>query len=153
MDATAERQVPVHLPVEAHLERVGELGGVEVGGAEVDHHVVAGGDGLATDLRVLACPTDAGGHGGLPAQELLDRVGDHVRVLDDLASVIGVLGQEGEEAGERVGDRVEPGGEQDEADGEDLVASERAVLGLEAREQREDVVARLRPRSSSTASK
>ena len=40
--ATAEGEVPVHGSIEPHLERIGELCGVKVGRAEVNHDVVSG---------------------------------------------------------------------------------------------------------------
>ena len=55
-----------------------------------------------------------------------------------------MLGEEREEARERVGDGVEPGDEEQEADVEDLVARELLAVDLGGDEQREDVVARLR---------
>ena len=79
----------------------------------------------------------------LPAQELLDGVGDDVGVLDELAPLLGVLGQEGEHAVEGGGDRVEPGDEEEEADVEDVLAGEPVALDLGVEEVRQEVVASL----------
>ena len=58
MDPAAEREVPVDLSIEPDLERLGELGGIEVRGAEVDHDEMTGVDLLPTDDVVLAGPAD-----------------------------------------------------------------------------------------------
>ena len=76
----------------------------------------------------------------LPAQELLDGVRDELGVLDELAPLLGVLGQEGEHAVERGRDRVEPGDEEEEADVEDVLAAEPVALDLGVEEVREQVV-------------
>ena len=59
---------------------------------------------------------------------------------DELAPVLGVLGQEGEHAVERGRDRVEPGDEEEEADVEDVLAGEPVALDLGVEEVREQVV-------------
>ena len=48
-----------------------------------------------------------GRYRALPAQQLLDRRRDDLRVLDQLPTVLGLLGEVGEHAVEGVGDRVE----------------------------------------------
>ena len=52
---------------------------------------MAGADALFADVVVFAGPTDDGGDRRLPAKELLDRVGDDLRMLDELASVLAVF--------------------------------------------------------------
>ena len=84
---------------------------------------------------------------GLPAQQLLDGVGDERGVLDELAPVLGVLGQEGEHAVERGGDRVEAGDQEEEADVEDVLAGEAVALDLGVEEVREQVVLAAPPRA------
>ena len=64
-------------------------------------------------------------------------------VLDELAPLLGVLGQEGEHAVEGGGDGVEPGDEEEEADVEDVLAAEPVALDLGVEEVREQVVAPL----------
>ena len=68
----------------------------------------------ATD--VLARPAHDGRHRRLPPEQLLDRARDDVGVVDDAAAVLRVLREEREEARERIGDGVQPGGEEHEAD-------------------------------------
>ena len=63
-------------------------------------------------------------------------------MLDDLAPVLVVLGEEGEEARQRVGDGVEPGDEEQEADVEDLLPGELLAVDLGRVEAGEDVVLR-----------
>ena len=140
VDAAAEGDVAVDLAVEAHLVGVGELGLVGVGRSDHDHDLVAGLDRAAVELGVLD------GHPGdthdrrLPAQQLLDGVGDERRVLDQLAPVVGVLGQEREHAVERGRDGVEAGDEEQEADVQDVLAGEPVALHLGVEEVREQVV-------------
>ncbi len=64
--------------------------------------------------------------------------------LDQLATVLGVLGQEGEHAVERGGDGVEAGDEEEEADVQDVLARQPVAFHLGVEEEREQVVAPLR---------
>ena len=123
--------------------RVGELGLVGVGRADHDDDVIALVHRATRQLGVLH--RHAGHHHdrGLPAEELLDGVGDDVGVLDELAAVLGVLRQEGEHAVERGGDRVEPGDQEQEADVEDVLAAEAVAVDLGARGSATEVVPRL----------
>ena len=74
-------------------------------------------------------------------------------MVDDLAPVIVVLGEEGEEARQRVGHGVEAGDEEQEADVEDLLAGQLLAVDLGGVEPGEDVVLRRPSRSSRMASK
>ena len=65
-----------------------------------------------------------GGHGTLPAQQLLDGRRDHRLVRRHLTAVLGFLGEIAEDAVEGVGHRVEPGDDEEEADVEDLLVGE-----------------------------
>ena len=63
-----------------------------------------------------------------------------VGVLDELAPVLGVLGQEGEHAVEGGRDGVEPGDEEQEADVENVLAGETVALDFGVEEVGEQVV-------------
>ncbi len=81
----------------------------------------------------------------LPAQELLDGCRDDGRVLDDLPALVGILGQKGEEALQRVGNRVEAGDEKQEADAEDLVIAQPIATDLGQGEHAEEILLRALP--------
>ena len=140
--APTERQVTVHLTIEPHLERVGELGGVDVGRTDAHAHHVARLHRTTRDLGVFGAEARHAGHRRLPAQQLFDRGRDDRRVVDDLLPMRWVLGQVRERTRERVGDGVEPGEQEQEADVEDLFASELLAVDLGVEELGHDVVAR-----------
>ncbi len=142
MDPAAEGEVAVDVAVEADVERIRVLLGVDVGRRQVGHHEVTGADRVFADAVILARPADDGGHRRFPAEQFLDCVGDHLWMLDELALVIRMLREERPEARQRIRDRVQSRGEQNEADVEHLVAREVLVAGFDSGEQREDVVAR-----------
>src|SRR5437870_2499602 len=111
MHTTAERDVSVDVAIEPHVERVGKLDRVDVCSA-VTHHDRATRRDLRSvgKLRVAGRDTrNSAGYGRLPAQELFDRIGNHRRMINELATVLWVLGKERVEAGERVAHGVEAG--------------------------------------------
>ncbi|MFN8027024.1 MAG: hypothetical protein U0W40_11925 [Acidimicrobiia bacterium] len=132
----------VDVTVEAHVEAVGERGGVDVGRTDVHQDRVTDVHGAAADLRLDRREARYAGDRALPAQELLHRGGNDRRILRDHPLVLGMLREEREEAGERVGDGVETGDEEQEADVEDLLAGELLAVDLGREEVREDVVGR-----------
>ena len=73
--------------------RVGEAALVAVGGADEEEHGAAGRHGLAVELDVLGDVAADVRTRRLEAQELLDGVRDERRVLDQLAPLVGVLGE------------------------------------------------------------
>jgi hypothetical protein len=109
--------------------------------------------GTAGDLGVGDRSTDDAHDRRLPAEHLLDRGRDELGILDDLAAVVGVLGQVGEHAVEGGGDGVEAGDEEQEADVEDLVAGQAHAVDLGGEELAEQVVLLGAVFSSSTSSK
>ena len=90
---------------------------------------------VAVELDVLASRSAGDGvAGGLEPQRLVDHAGEERAVLDDLAPLVGVLGEElGQPADQPTG-RLVAGAGDDRGVGEDLLAGERprlAVLVLE----------------------
>ena len=130
----------VDLAVEAHHVAVGELGLVGVGRADHDHHLVPGVDWASAELGVGDGDAGDAHDRGLPPQQLLDGVGDELGVLHELATVLRVLGQEGEHAVQGGRHRVEAGDEEEEADVEDVLAGQPVALDLGVEEVREQVV-------------
>ena len=92
--ADTEGQVLAVLAVDVENVAVGrELAVVAVGRADEHHHHAALGHRLAVVLDVAG---DVAGHvrrGRLEAQQLLDGLRDQRRVLDELAALVGVFGQ------------------------------------------------------------
>ena len=83
-------------------------------------------------------------HRRLPAQQLLDRARDERRGRStSWRRCSGCSREEREEARERVGDGVEAGDEEQEADVEDLLAGEALAVDLGVEELGEDVVLRV----------
>src|SRR5207249_608432 len=82
------------------------------------------------------------GHRRLPPQQLFDRARDDGGVLDDLAAMVGMGGEEGVEARQRVADGVEAGDQEQEADVEDLLAGQLVAVDLGGEEVAEDVLGR-----------
>ena len=94
----------------------------------------------AVELDVRGGDPGHRGHRGLPPQELLDGRRDDRRVVDDPPTLVGVLGQVGDEALEGVGHRVQPGQDEQEADADDLVHGQPLAVDLGGEEQAQDVV-------------
>ena len=130
---TAERQVAVLRAVEAHVEGVVELAGVEVGRAEVDRARTSPAfTGQPPSSVSTVAMRNTFGTGVSQRNSSSIARGDDRRVVDDLTPVLGVLGQEREQARERVGHGVEPGDEEEEADVEDLFARQLLAVDLDA---------------------
>src|ERR1700721_4854570 len=104
MHATAECNVAVGVTVEKHVEGKRTLARVDVGGAVHDDDGGALFDRAAIGkFGVLRChPWDSEWHWRLPAEQLFDRAGDAIGVLDELAAMFRMLSQKGVHAGERV---------------------------------------------------
>src|SRR5262245_7702044 len=78
--AETEREMRVRLAVDAELEGRVEDGLVSIRGREVERDLFAGADRRATDLAVLRRRAREVADRADPAQDLLDRVGEKVRV-------------------------------------------------------------------------
>ncbi len=98
--AAAEREVTVDVAVEAHLHRVGVLGGVDVGRTHVDEHErIPAGIGVAGDrASPVVAMRGTFGTGVSQRSSSSTALGMSSGLLDDLAAVVGVLGEEREEA-------------------------------------------------------
>ena len=120
--------------------------------SEKEHDLLAGVDRAAAHLDVLCRHAGDRRHRALPAQQLLDRRRDDLRVLDQLAAMLGLLGQVGEHAVERVGHRVEAGDHEQEADVQDLVVGELLPVELGGHDPPEEIglIAGSSRRSSTT---
>ena len=94
-------------------------------------------------LDVLVDHPGHPGHRCLPPQQLLDRGRDDRGVLHDQPALLRVLGQIGEEALQRVGHRVEPGQEEQEADAEDLVVGQPVAAHLGTGEHAQQILLRV----------
>ena len=92
--------------------------------------------------RFVGDPGNAARHRRLPAEQLLDCAGNDVGILDDLASVLGVLGQVGEETRQRIADGVQAGDDEQERDVDDVLVAELVAADLGGEELADDVVAR-----------
>src|SRR4051812_16113606 len=91
MGAVAEREMASDLPT--HVERVWVhvLVRVAVGGADQHQERAAGWHPLALELRVLGDGTADMRRGRFEPEDLLDRVPDQRRVLDERMSLVGML--------------------------------------------------------------
>src|SRR4029450_12245471 len=93
MDAVAEGEVLADLPVDVEAVPLGVAAVVAIGRAHEGHHARAPRPLLAV---VLDVPGDVAGdvrRGWLVAEDLLDRVRDQRRVLDELPPLIGMGGE------------------------------------------------------------
>ena len=94
VDAEAEREVLADLAVDVEPVAVRVAPVVAVRRADEEQHDAAFGHRLAVELHVARRRTrPTCGAGRLEAQQLLDRVRDERRILDELAPLVGVLGQ------------------------------------------------------------
>ena len=111
-------------------------------GHRCDHHVARA--QLDTgELDIVADQADAVGHRE-PAHRFLDEIGDRFRLGAKPVLDLGMAGEEVEGEGQRVGDSVEPGNEQQEADRQEFVHGQLATVNLVVGETAKQVVARLR---------
>lgn len=144
MNSSAEGVVPVGFAPEVDMAGLLDGGRVGVGGADKDEQRIALLNRATRELNVLGRhPGDASDR-GLPTQQLLHRGRDQGRILDQGMPVFGEPRQIGEEAAQAVGDGVQPGDDQKEADVEDLLAAEALPIDFGVEESPKQ--ARLTPR-------
>jgi phthalate 4,5-dioxygenase oxygenase subunit len=143
VDAAAEGDLPAPVAPDVEPVRVGEGGGVAVGGRQDGVDVLAWRDGDAAELDLFwSDPQQAVAGRSLVAEDLLHGRGDDVRVRPHV--VVGI--RVGEEQVHPVGDQVlggaEPGRVQQHAVGDDLVVGQRLLrrlIGFGLDELRDDV--------------
>src|SRR4051794_34418890 len=140
VDAAAEGEVPVDLPVEANID-IPELVRVDVGGPDQGNDLVAAAHRAPGDLRVARRDAGHSHDRGLPAQQLLDGWRDGFGLLHESLALFAVLGQVAEEAVEGCRHGVEAGDDQLEADIDDLVLGEAVAVDLGVEELADEVVA------------
>jgi hypothetical protein len=148
VDAVAERQVRDVVAVDVEHVGIGVATRVTVRRRRDHQDRVPGRDGRALDLDVLGHPASGGVAGRLEPQRLVDDAGDERAVLHDLASLVGVIGEDlGEPADEPARGLVSGAGQHGGV-GEDLLSGELSrlavlVLELGVQQHRHEVVGRM----------
>ena len=154
MGADAEGEVRTGCAVDVEFVAVRpELAVVAVGGADQHHHHAALGHGLAVERDVAGHIARHVRRGRLEAQQFLDRLRDQRPVLDQLAALIGVFGENLSRPTDQPGGRLVAGaGDHVEVD-QQLVAGQPAggaglVDELDVEQLGHDVVGRMCRRAS-----
>ena len=68
MHTSPEREVSIRLAVELDVQRIGKLGGIEIGGSPTKTDGSSGLYGTTEDLNIYLCPPHASRDNRLPPQ-------------------------------------------------------------------------------------
>ena len=94
VDAVAERELLADRPVDVETVAVGIAPVVTVGGPDEEQHGAACGHRPPVELHVARDVSADVRRGRLEAEDLLDRVGDEREIVDELATLVRVVGQD-----------------------------------------------------------
>jgi hypothetical protein len=115
VNAGAEGEMPVRLPVDVEAIGIGELLRVAIGGADADVHVTSGLDRNAAQRRVLNGPTIAKLVRTFYTQKFLDRRLNRVRVIAQITHRVRMANQKIDGVADEVGRRLVTGVEKKNA--------------------------------------
>jgi hypothetical protein len=122
--AVAKAEVVVDAAADVEAVAVGEAAVVAIGRAVEHEDGAAGGDHLAVELHVGGDVAGLYGRGGLEAKDLLDGLRHQAAVLDQLAALIGVVGEDLAGPADQAGGGLVAGGGDEVDVVEDLVPRE-----------------------------